>query len=668
MNKLCFILIGVLAITMVNGHIRILFPISRMYDFDFIVNFRSRSPCGMPENATGQGIFKTKLVAGSTFDMTWHLAFAHQGGFRIQILQRNGVVSHELTPTNDSVPWFSSDNATIQNYLVTLPQGFTCDHCIIRLIRDVAERSTPTKPFQYWSCADVEIGNFPCTQLNCYNGGTIASNCNSASPTCSCATGLVSGNRCEFVNECETTSDCNGNGQCLTINQDYYYPLKQCYCSPGYYGYRCSQTSSLTVAMPSDLTSYFYFRLDKNSEMWYKMLSASNEIEVIHKTRSITWVGLGWRPQGLMESCQFYPAGAAPGLAFGPPGSPGESNQAESDAKKTPVKHSMACTDMVIGSVRGNTVRIFDYYSRDRGTPRKDSYYGGIDSITSAVGSEVNGVTTLRWRKKLAADGPTDHTIIDAPLDIIYAYGQKVPFTHEKPSGIINTTRETTFYGDDELKYHGFEHRGRRSLNFFSDNRLNAATCGGSWTSNCAGNTCSQTLAWNVYNDGTVHFTMSAKTDKWLALGISNDAKMPNSDAIVGWVSNGAVVLIDRFLKTYSLPAIDAISNVQVVNGSLINGVTILNFIRQINTTDTQNDISLHGCHYFFFGVGGAYNNNTLDIAAHPSIPAITSQKICIDASQCSQFKPPGSGTAGIFTITHLLTTMIAVVLSNILL
>ena len=618
-----------MVLTTVNGHVRLNFPKARMYDFDFLDNIRTRGPCGMPENATGHGVFKTKLITGSTIDITWVMNFPHNGGFRIQILHSNGSILHELTPTDNNNPWYSTDNSTIQNYITTLPTGFTCHHCIIRLLRNAREWLTANGPYIIWSCADVDINHYHCNQLNCYNGGSMPIACH-ANTSCLCPNHRLSGDRCQYTNECESNADCSNHGQCLTINQDYYYPLKQCYCSAGYYGYQCAKISTLTTPMVSNLSSYSYDRLDSKSEIWYKIIPGINQVEIIHKTASKSWVGLGWRPQQLKASCQFFPSGAAPGLSIDP-----------TNADHVGANHPMDCTDMVIGSARGNTFRLFDYYARGRDTPRMDIYYGGVDSITAAVGSEVNGITTLRWRKKLIADGPTDHDIADAFLDVIYAYGQQPPYSHQFQSGLVNSDRASNYYGNDELKYHGYRNRGRHRINFYGDCDLITHACSGHWNCGCANNTCQTNLDWTIYNDATVHFTMSTKTDKWISLGISADKNMANTDAIVGWVSNNVAILKDRFIKHYAPPSVDSLQNVNLLSGSYINGVTLLKFYRAINTSDTQNDISLHGCHYFMFAIGGTYNNATMAITRHQSTPFVSSRQICIDINQCSNHYSP---------------------------
>ena len=61
----------------------------------------------------------------------------------------------------------------------------------------------------------------------------------------------------------------------------------------------------------------------------------------------------------------------------------------------------MDCVDMVIGAARGKQSRVLDCYTRDRSTPRTDDFYGGVDSLTAAVGMEQDGMTYIKFRKQL---------------------------------------------------------------------------------------------------------------------------------------------------------------------------------------------------------------------------------------------------------------------------
>ena len=62
----------------------------------------------------------------------------------------------------------------------------------------------------------------------------------------------------------------------------------------------------------------------------------------------------------------------------------------------------MDCMDMIIGMAIEDRSRVHDYYTRDRSTPRLDSFYGGLDSLTAAMGWEGDGETRIIFRKKLA--------------------------------------------------------------------------------------------------------------------------------------------------------------------------------------------------------------------------------------------------------------------------
>jgi len=63
--------------------------------------------------------------------------------------------------------------------------------------------------------------------------------------------------------------------------------------------------------------------------------------------------------------------------------------------------HPMDCVDVVVGAARGSRSRILDYYTRDRSTPRTDDFYGGMDSLTGAVGMERDGMTYIKFRRRL---------------------------------------------------------------------------------------------------------------------------------------------------------------------------------------------------------------------------------------------------------------------------
>ena len=67
-----------------SAHVRLDFPAARDFALDFLDNIRTPAPCGMPK-----GKVKTSLIAGTTTNITWHLAYPHQGKQTIDIKKYN---------------------------------------------------------------------------------------------------------------------------------------------------------------------------------------------------------------------------------------------------------------------------------------------------------------------------------------------------------------------------------------------------------------------------------------------------------------------------------------------------------------------------------------------------------------------------------------------------
>lgn len=104
----------------------------------------------------------------------------------------------------------------------------------------------------------------------------------------------------------------------------------------------------------------------------------------------------GGAEEGAVQEGGAEEGGAEGGAEEGP----AEEGGAEEGGATAPL-HAMDCTDIVIGVARGNQYRVFDYYTRDRATPRMDSFYGGEDSLTGAIAKEMDGMTIVKWRKTL---------------------------------------------------------------------------------------------------------------------------------------------------------------------------------------------------------------------------------------------------------------------------
>ena len=59
------------------AHVALKFPPARDLDLDFLDNFRTPGDCGMEA-----GRPRAVLRSGASLNLTWHLGYAHQGGYR----------------------------------------------------------------------------------------------------------------------------------------------------------------------------------------------------------------------------------------------------------------------------------------------------------------------------------------------------------------------------------------------------------------------------------------------------------------------------------------------------------------------------------------------------------------------------------------------------------
>lgn len=116
-----------------------------------------------------------------------------------------------------------------------------------------------------------------------------------------------------------------------------------------------------------------------------------------------------------------------------------------------------------------NTPVLMHKHFPSRSTPRTDTFYGGKFDLTAAAGFEINNVTTIVFRRKLASNDPADHAIEDDLMHIIWARGQEPnKYVHSPLSGLEKESASVKeFYAADELKYHGHKsQRGVSKINF----------------------------------------------------------------------------------------------------------------------------------------------------------------------------------------------------------
>jgi hypothetical protein len=131
----------------------------------------------------------------------------------------------------------------------------------------------------------------------------------------------------------------------------------------------------------------------------------------------------------------------------------------------------MDCSDIVMGSARGHFARIRDTYARGRHSPLPDSVWGGRDDLTAAGGWEINGITTLIFRRRMDSSydsSPGDHPI-RGDMQVIWARGQQPGEIVQNSDHQLDRGNPTIsqFYTEDEVKYHGLGgQRGMLEIDF----------------------------------------------------------------------------------------------------------------------------------------------------------------------------------------------------------
>lgn len=319
----------------------------------------------------------------------------------------------------------------------------------------------------------------------------------------------------------------------------------------------------------------------------------------------------------------------------------------------------MDCTDIVIGMAKNQSSRILDYYTRDRSTPRVDSFYGGVNDLTATAGFEENGVTTIIFRRKLVSKDVSDHSFVNDLMHVIWARGQEPGnYMHVPPSGLEKESASVQdFYQPDELKYHGHKsQRGVTSINFFDEKKSHSAgnnataadpganvldnDCEGHWkyprTCQPEKFNCEYYASWQTIGNGDeFRFRIqTTNTKTWTGIGFSDNERMSQTDAVIGWVDqNGRPFVGDAWIVGYSSPKLDEDQHaIRNVSGRIQNGATILEFTRKRESKDEQ-DLSFTDdhCLYLMFPVlGGRFNAVNKKMSKHEQTPIVTDSRICI--------------------------------------
>ncbi|KAF8363342.1 hypothetical protein PRIPAC_90265 [Pristionchus pacificus] len=476
-----------------SSHVSLTFPSSRYPPLDFLDSLRTKGPCGVP---VPRKQYLTNLIINKPYNITWRMGYPHQGGYRLTLIDGHGDTVAQLTPTTNA-SYVGTMDQTEMKETVVFPKE--CSNCSILLQRQAIEWG---KAYTFHSCADVNIVSEETEDTQCNGRGRMKEG------KCDCDPGF-GGKECKSIVHCSSDEDCGKGGKC--IEERGTLVVKTCFCPYGQFGRNCDTQFN---GLPDNCFAYNNLKrgefnkhgmfneecymskqLNSNDTVYYRHLKSEDEVEVILDFDTTSWVGLGWRPDGLDPSCRLFPDLEGARYRRQSPSFPSESTEMESfpttslrdstaptrtsqdgpipvmpksngllsSALHAPL-HPMDCIDMIIGAVRNGRSRIQDLYSRDRSTPIEDHWYDGLDSLSAAYGIEVDGRTIIMFRRNRQEIEPTDHPLGGTRQFIVWAKGQtKGGYSHSAPSAFdkgSHSISADSFYADDVVNYHGDKNRG----------------------------------------------------------------------------------------------------------------------------------------------------------------------------------------------------------------
>ncbi|KJH47256.1 DOMON domain protein [Dictyocaulus viviparus] len=278
------VLLLVVVVERCTGHVRLTFPPARYPDSDYYSSYNSKPPCGVSKPPLGAGL-RTFLKTGSTIDLQWSSAIPHMGGIRVEVL--NSVDEPIAIFTNFPDPY----NITETEKRISLPPGFECSDCAIRITRQATEYGND---YFFYSCADVNIlKEIP-------DGDTCLSRGTRKNGICHCEENFF-GDYCQFKAECSNDDECGVNGLCHTSTTG---DERQCFCPGGRFGEKC-QRESTTIRSASEFDETLYnLKEVEDNKIYWRILN--DEIEMVLRYPGESWVAIGWKPQHAV--CPELPA------------------------------------------------------------------------------------------------------------------------------------------------------------------------------------------------------------------------------------------------------------------------------------------------------------------------------------------------------------------------
>eukprot|EP00002_Diphylleia_rotans_P031909 TRINITY_DN6655_c0_g1_i2.p1 TRINITY_DN6655_c0_g1~~TRINITY_DN6655_c0_g1_i2.p1 ORF type:complete len:929 (-),score=140.21 TRINITY_DN6655_c0_g1_i2:146-2932(-) len=257
-----------------------------------------------------------------------------------------------------------------------------------------------------------------------------------------------------------------------------------------------------------------------------------------------------------------------------------------------------AGSDMFIGwvSSEGDCKRgcVLDYFAKSTDKPTLDTELGCHNDVIFSRAEEVDGHTTLTYIRVIENHDKCDlsFSINHHPeFYLIYAIGDEDPLLSNegRSLGASFDKHRTKGSRKFDLKLHGTCPNSAPDATY-QHTFVNAQnTLEVQWK-----------LTHSQGHTAEMEYIVKGKTEGWVAIGLSHSTQptMPNTDMIVGWVTDGKVHVVDTYASGYAAPKLDddlgGSQDVHSIKGSESQGITTIHFKRPVHTQDTKLDFQFN--------------------------------------------------------------------------
>jgi hypothetical protein len=290
-----------------------------------------------------------------------------------------------------------------------------------------------------------------------------------------------------------------------------------------------------------------------------------------------------------------------------------------------------------------------------------DTSLGGTSDLTLINGTEASGQTTISFSRLLVTGDSKDTALGSSSVYLIWAYGTA--------DGSGTTFAKHVNTGSMLVNLLGGASATNASSSVNLTGQIISSNSSELWritatTPQYSSATGSFKAWWTIDSQAkTFTMTMQGQTNGWISVGFGTTPFMPNSDVVVGWVSNADMtvkcfdswspdnnqpqgMLSDIFAFNYEDDvSLGSTNNITLLQAMQSGGLTTIQFSRALNTSDRFDYAIDNTPFYLTFALGSSDGFGTMYGKHYETGNALVS---FLDAGNGSAvFVPPVANVSG---------------------